>query len=92
MERKPTNRIYLKFGKQAIAIDPIEFLLLLMLSMPIGITISDRHRGNLDYSEAMKRILEIAAYVAGVRIAPTGKLSDWATRSKSIDKEVDESE
>lgn len=92
MELKPTNRIYLKFGKQAIAIDPIEFLLLIMLAMPVGITISDRYRGNLDYSEAMKRILEIAAYVAGVRIAPTGKLSDWAARSKSIDKEVDESE
>ena len=92
MERKPTNRIYLKFGKQAIAIDPIEFLLLIMLAMPVGITISDRISGRLDYDEAMRRIFQISAFVAGVRVAPTGKLSDWATRGKSINKEVDESE
>lgn len=80
--QKP-NRIYFKFFRQELAIDPIEFFIWFMVGGLVGITISDRIAGRLEYQEAMARVRDITVFIFGVRVAPTGKISDWA-ESKNL--------
>lgn len=72
------NGITLHFvGKTKILLDPIEFLVWLMISVALGVTVRDAWKDELTFRDSMERVAWISAIGAFTRLSPTDQLSSF---------------